>query len=331
VLIAAWAATAAKPHKGARYFGFEGSETVMGYTDQTAKARVSGSGRRFRRGSYVDLTFFCSRNDPSYFIRRVRLAGVRISRGGRFSKVKRHGSVHYRLSGRFVMRNYARAYYRASSTPEHPRNRAHPGRCKTGRTKVALYERGVPPFSGCRSQRAKTDLRNDGGRVFEQLLGIGGGVFLPHVYACLFSTNKRILLGRNWDDEMIEQPRLAEPYVAYLNTGSMSRSAAITVRDLRDGHVLRDRLQPSLESSDYYTQRVRLVTSLVLKANGSVAWIVDRQAFADQPRTLDVVAVDSAGRRLLDRGADIEPESLTLTGSTLTWRKGGATKSATLN
>ena len=78
----------------------------------------------------------------------------------------------------------------------------------------------------------------------------------------------------------------------------------------------RDRLQPSLESSDYYTQRVRSVTSLVLKANGSVAWIVDRQAFANQPRTLDVVAVDASGRRLLDRGADIEPKSLTLTGST---------------
>jgi hypothetical protein len=58
-------ASAARPHKNARYFGFEGSETSIGYTDQTAKARVSGSGRRFRRGSYVDLTFFCSRNDPS--------------------------------------------------------------------------------------------------------------------------------------------------------------------------------------------------------------------------------------------------------------------------
>ena len=37
-------------------------------------------------------------------------------------------------------------------------------------------------------------------------------MFFPHVYACLFSTNKRVSLGRNWDDEMIELPRLTEPY-----------------------------------------------------------------------------------------------------------------------
>jgi len=70
---------------------------------------------------------------------------------------------------------------------------------------------------------------------------------------------------------------------------------------------------------------------VVLKANGSVAWIVDRLAFMGLPRTIDVVAVDSTGRRLLDSEQDVEPTSLTLTGSTLSWRKGGATKSTTLN
>jgi len=304
----------------------------MGYTDQTAGARVSGSGRRFRRGSYVDLTFFCSRNRIQPFRRRVQLGGVRISSSGRLFQAKRHGSVRYRLSGRFVMRDYARAYYRASSPPEEPRNRAHPGRCKTPRIKVALYERGVPPFSGCRSRRAKPGLRNDSGRVFEQLLGIGWGVFLPHVYACLFSTNKRVSLGRNWDDEQIELPRLTEPYVAYLSIGCALAgcSPSIMVRDLRDGRVLRNQLQPSFENPLSERTWTRTVTSLVVKANGSVAWIVDRPADNGLPRTIDVVAVDSTGRRLLDSGPDVETTSLTLTDSTLTWRKGGVVRTATL-
>ncbi len=88
----------------------------------------------------------------------------------------------------------------------------------------------------------------------------------------------------------------------------------------------------SLEvSSESLPGRGRVVTDLVLKPNGSVAWIVDRLAFMGSPHTIDVVAVDSTGRRLLDSGLAVDPTSLTLTGSTLTWRKGGATKSATLN
>jgi len=104
----------------------------MNLTSVSAKVRVSRSGRRFKRGSYVDLTFFCSRDRDGEFSRRVRLAGLRIRSSGRFSKAKRHGGVRYRLSGRFVMRDYARARYRASSPPKRPRNRAHPGRCKSG-------------------------------------------------------------------------------------------------------------------------------------------------------------------------------------------------------
>jgi len=197
---------------------------------------------------------------------------------------------------------------------------------------VALYEKGKPPFSGCRSQRAKRDLRNDSGRVFEQLLGIGDVEFFPHVYACLFSTNKRVPLGRNWDDERIELPRLTEPYVAYVSIGCglAGCSPSIMVRDLRDGRLLRNHLEPSFETQPERTP-ARNVTSLVLKANGSVAWIVDRLAFMGLPHSIDVVAVDSTGRRVLDSGLDVDPTSLALTGSTLTWRKGGIVRSAMLN
>ena len=77
--------------------------------------------------------------------------------------------------------------------------------------------------------------------------------------------------------------------------------------------------------------RPRTVGRLVLKANGSVAWIVDRAAFMGSPRSIDVVAEDATGRRVLDSGVDIDAGSLTLNGSTLTWQKDGATQSGTLN
>jgi len=187
----------------------------------------------------------------------------------------------------------------------------------------------VPPFKSCRSQRAKTDLRNSDGRVFEQLRLEGSGEFFPHAYACLFSVNKRFPLSRNWDEETIETPRLTAPYAAYVRVfcGVGSCTPLIEVRDLRDGHRFRN-----LDvSSETLPGRAREVADLELKANGSVAWIVDRFEFMGSPHTIDVVAVDSAGRRVLDSGTDVDPKSLTLTGSTLTWVKSGATRSASLN
>jgi hypothetical protein len=307
VLVAATPANAARPHKGARYVGFEGSETVMELTSVRATVRVSRSGRSFRRGSRVTLS--CAG--------RVSLAGTRIRRGGRFSKVKRRGRRRYRIKGRFVLRTYARMSYTARR-----------GRCRARRRKVALYERGIPPFRSCRSQRAKGDVRNSGGRVFQQLRLLNDE-FYPHSYACLFSENKRIELGRNWDDESIELPHLTAPYAGYesIECGVGSCFSVITVRDLRDGSVLRN----AAVSPAPVPGQPAPAESLVLKANGSVAWIVDRAAFMGSPRSIDVVAEDTAGRRILDSGLDIDPQSLALTGSTLTWQKGGTTRSATLN
>src|SRR3954468_15221157 len=96
VLAAASVAAAAHPHRSARYVGFEGSETHMVLTEVSAKVRVSGSGRSFRRGSYVTVS--CGRDDK--LVGKVPLARVRIRRNGKFAKAKRHGRVRYKLSGR---------------------------------------------------------------------------------------------------------------------------------------------------------------------------------------------------------------------------------------
>jgi hypothetical protein len=67
--------------------------------------------------------------------------------------------------------------------------------------------------------------------------------------------------------------------------------------------------------------------SLELKDNGSIGWINLAPPYTVAPPS--VSAYDSLGRRLLDSG-NIALESLTLSGSTLSWVKDGVPQSATL-
>jgi hypothetical protein len=66
-----------------------------------------------------------------------------------------------------------------------------------------------------------------------------------------------------------------------------------------------------------------LLHRLELKNNGSFAWI-------ETHTTVEVWALDALGRRMLDGDADIEPDSLRLENSTLSWRNGGLERSAML-
>jgi DNA-binding beta-propeller fold protein YncE len=68
-------------------------------------------------------------------------------------------------------------------------------------------------------------------------------------------------------------------------------------------------------------------TTIVVKPDGSVAWIVATA----EATVYEVHAVDKAGRRLLASGPDIAPNSLALAGSTLYWTQGGEPISAPLN
>jgi hypothetical protein len=102
-------------------------------------------------------------------------------------------------------------------------------------------------------------------------------------------------------------------------------------RDLRDGHLVSDlpamMPRPVVALSNPLILGTERVTDLELKSNRSIAWLV-LDTFSGNRQ---VVAVDSNGRRVLDSGADVELESLTLDGSTLSWINGGVTHSATLD
>jgi hypothetical protein len=70
------------------------------------------------------------------------------------------------------------------------------------------------------------------------------------------------------------------------------------------------------------------VAAVVVKADGSVAWIV--QTTRENGR-YQVHADDKSGSRLLAEGPDIAPRSLALAGSTLYWTEAGRPSLAALN
>jgi hypothetical protein len=105
----------------------------------------------------------------------------------------------------------------------------------------------------------------------------------------------------------------------------------VFVQDLRTGRTLRDEptgtpATPGLEPE----QRAGIghTTAIVVKSNGSVAWIVGT---GEDEGRYQVHAADVTGSRLLASGGDIDPASLALAGSTLYWTQAGKPFSAPLN
>lgn len=318
---------AVRPTPGAHYFGLTaaGQYQASGNADVWIKLRVSRSGRRLAGATIqLDCGAYGSGDMKLSFRRKP---GARIRRDGRFAVAGRTRMRRYRLSGRFVTAQYGRLRYSAQMR--------RPRRCQSVEDEylIALYREGVPPFSGCRSQRAKTLARSATGRVFQQYKLRGGdldGGWVPHAYACLFATPKRRLdLGQNYDDETVDLPRLTGNFLAYFKgeTTIAGYFAELRVLDLRDPISVRIVDATPLTTTPEQ-QGPFLTEDLVLKANGSVAWTVYSSG-ASEPKQL--WALDSAGQRLLDSGPGLELESLELSGSTLTWLHGGMPRSATLN
>jgi hypothetical protein len=133
----------------------------------------------------------------------------------------------------------------------------------------------------------------------------------------------------------------------YTRKGQAVRtSLRVIVRDLRTGRVLHDVPTGSPPKPEPGSVGVGSIVALVLKSDGSVAWIAmdtERSATA-KAAYFDVYATDTSGTRLLASGTDIDPSSLalssgathlddyphTIVGSTLYWTQGGQSFSTTL-
>jgi hypothetical protein len=146
-------------------------------------------------------------------------------------------------------------------------------------------------------------------------------------YGCLSSVGTVRRLpdeGGGIDITPPEIPVLAGRYVAYATTGSAigDEFDRLYVYDLRLGRRF------LFESSTF-------IRTVVLKRNGSVAWVEAAPVDAGDATVWDVrkwANEEREGSVLVDRGSEIDPESLTLAPdrTSISWTRGGATRSASL-
>jgi hypothetical protein len=153
-----------------------------------------------------------------------------------------------------------------------------------------------------------------------------------YVYGCA-SGHRPYLIGRfpecagSSGCNAVQRETLAGATLAYEEfTTTLNEDVRfVVVRDLRSARVFHR--VPSAAPRPPAAGPGNL-TAMVVKANGSAAWIVE--VFSD-PREYEVRAVDTAGARRLALGKDVRPGSLALVGSTLYWTQDGKPFSTTLN
>jgi hypothetical protein len=320
-------ASGAKPLRRGHYAGAAGQIV--------SAVHVSANGRTLTSaGSYVKVNSLvfgpeCVARPRVALVDRGRR--VRVDRRGRFSIVRRFDGNVLRAHGRFLTPYTARLVFRVRPASGFP--------CDPGPLVVMLHPRGVdPPFTGCREQTATTLLASADARIFDQRKVFYGYYYRPVAYGCLFSVGKRFELGLDDPDPPTGDAdssdagdfHLAGPYTAYVLSylGAVQGSDVVEVVDLRDGSRLVPR---SDEPSPPDVAAPRLVRGIVLKDNGSVAWI-QNSSFSQEEQ---VWAHDALSYRKLDsapRGTGSPSiTSLQLTGSTLTWLHDGEPRSATLD
>ena len=329
LLLATEPAVAAKPVRAGRYVGTAGQIVAAVQVSRGADALTSARGGSYVKVNSLAFDRVCLKRPSVAMVARGRR--VRVDRGGRFSIRRRFDGNTLRAHGRFLTSYTARLVFSVRPASGFP--------CEPGPQVVMLHPEGVEPtFSGCRSQGAKTLLESEDARIFNQRKIFYGYYFRPVAYGCLFSTNKRFELGMDdpeaptgdADSSDARDFQLAGPYTAYVLSyvGAVMGSDVVNVVDLRDG----TRLVPASDGlGPLDVSTPRLVRGLVLKDNGSVAW-VQNSSYSHEEQ---LWAHDALGYRKLDSApprVDSPPiASLQLQGSTLTWLHDGEPYTATLH
>ena len=175
----------------------------------------------------------------------------------------------------------------------------------------------------CGPSAAKTLASSTAARVYES----GGSI-----YGCARGGSRRYKLGNATTcirSERAGPIALAGAIVAYgleacgIDTGT----SEVVVQRLSDGRKLRTlaattgRLGP---------ESYQVVGSVVVRRDAAVAWIAQARSIPRHSGDVEVHRADRRGRAKLDSGTSIEAGSLRLHGSTLSWRHGAASRSATL-
>lgn len=183
---------------------------------------------------------------------------------------------------------------------------------------------------GCRASTSS------GAKIFER--SKFGVVFLKRntFYGCIYSVGTVRRLPGGTDQSAFAQInfrsiKLDGRYVAYWNfdeegAGDVGYSS-LFVYDLKTGEIkVREEAAPE-------TAQGHRVTAFVLKANGSVAWIGEAANGSEKEYFVQKIADEEGnGKQVLDRGANIDPQSLAKAydGLSIYWRNGEGLKTAPL-
>jgi hypothetical protein len=153
------------------------------------------------------------------------------------------------------------------------------------------------------------------------------------VYGCSSHTGRRTRLGQT--GSCIRSQRVSRVAVVGELAGYGVESCGVdtgfgrvVVRRLSDGSEL---VNDAANSLPLGPESYRSVGSLVLKADGAIGWIAVGTSMLQHTTDTEVHKAKQGTEVILDTGRDIDPHSLRLRGSTLTWRHGPVRRSATLH
>lgn len=146
------------------------------------------------------------------------------------------------------------------------------------------------------------------GHYAESSSGGGGGVYREVLAGTMVAYGKESIPGAQAPSDI----------------GSVN---LVLVRNLRTGRVAHNMPTGTAPNGSANTG-VGKISSMVLKSDGSVAWIAGGEA---SPVEYQVRVVDRRGERLLASGADVGTQSLRLKGSRISWTQGGRRFSSPLH
>jgi hypothetical protein len=189
----------------------------------------------------------------------------------------------------------------------------------------------------CPPRHSEVLVRDRQAVVYEGLNAEG----LYEVFGCAHGARRPYVFGRKAGFSAaggggVERERLAGPVVAYLEwlveesrdefTPGRSRFMLI-VRDLRTGRLLHR--VPTGRSPSANRIGFGPAVAIMVRSDGAVAWISGADLGPSSRH--EVRAIDKSGSRVLASGLEIDPHSLVLRASTLSWRQGGKLSSTSLN
>jgi hypothetical protein len=181
----------------------------------------------------------------------------------------------------------------------------------------------MPRPAGCGPHAAQTLAASQKARVYQ----LGG-----EVYGCALGSPHSYRLGaaaRTIREGRAGPVAVAGGYAGYGLTrfGIDTVSSQVVVRNLGNGRELHD--TPAITS--LLPESFQSVDAIVLKSDGAVAWIsAVESVISTRGHQIEVLRIDDRGQATLDSGSGIESGSLRLHGSTVAWRDGSVTRTATL-